>query len=232
MTAWPVGGVSVTIMVTEVADSGMYCDTLSSIGVGSTGAACTPSPTMRRSERSDFYSERTMLIDDFRSEYARWRQVAEKAIAQMPDEALNHVPSPEGNSVAMLVRHVSGNLVSRFTNFLTEDGEKPDRDRDAEFVERPYTRAEVGEMMQCGFGVVDTTLASLTDADVTRTVTVRGQPMTVHAALARSLAHIANHMGQIILIAKMTVTGEWQSLSIPRGQSQALNASMARGQTP
>jgi hypothetical protein len=126
----------------------------------------------------------------------------------------------------MLVRHVSGNLVSRFTNFLTEDGEKPDRDRDTEFVERPYTRAEVREMMQRGFGVVDTTLASLTDDDVARTVTIRGQPMTVHAALARSLAHIANHLGQIILIAKMTATDEWQSLSIPRGQSQAFTASL------
>jgi uncharacterized damage-inducible protein DinB len=168
-----------------------------------------------------------MLIDDFRSEYTRWQKTAEKAIAQMPDDALNHVPSPEGNSVAMLVRHVSGNLVSRFTNFLTEDGEKPDRDRDAEFVERPYTRAEVDEMMRRGFDVVDSTLASLTDADVTRTVTVRGQAMTVHAALARSLAHIANHMGQIVLIAKMTVSGPWQSLSIPRGQSKAFNASMA-----
>jgi hypothetical protein len=168
----------------------------------------------------------TMLIDDFRSEFARWRQTAEKAIAQMPDEALNHVPSPEGNSVAMLVRHVSGNLVSRFTNFLTEDGEKPDRDRDAEFVERPYTRAEVDGMMRRGFGVVDSALASLRDDDVTRTVTVRGQAMTVHAALARSLAHIANHLGQIILLAKMTTAGPWQSLSIPRGQSRTFNASM------
>jgi uncharacterized damage-inducible protein DinB len=164
-----------------------------------------------------------MLIDDFRSEYARWRTTAEQAIAQMPDDALNHVPSPEGNSVAMLVRHVSGNLVSRFTNFLSEDGEKPDRDREAEFEEHPYTRAEVDEMMRRGFGVVDSTLASLTDADVTRTVSVRGQAMTVHAALTRSLAHIANHMGQIVLLAKITVGGPWQSLSIPRGQSQAFN---------
>src|SRR6478672_8961201 len=146
---------------------------------------------MRRSERSDFYSELSMLIDDLRFEYVRWRQVAEKAIAQMPDEALNYVPSPEGNSVAMLVRHVSGNLVSRFTDFLVEDGEKPDRDRDAEFAERPYTRAEVNEMMRRGFGAVDAALASLTDDDVARTVTIRGQSMTVHAALTRSLAHIA-----------------------------------------
>lgn len=164
-----------------------------------------------------------MLTDDFRSEYSRWRQTAEKAIAQMPDDALNHVPSPEGNSVAMLVRHVSGNLVSRFTNFLSEDGEKPDRDRDAEFAERPYTRAEVDAMMRRGFAAVDSALAPLTDEDMTRTVTVRRQAMTVHAALARSLAHTANHMGQIILLAKMTVTGPWQSLSIPRGQSRAFN---------
>ena len=164
-----------------------------------------------------------MLIDDFRSEYARWRKTAEQAIAQMPDDALNHVPSPEGNSVAMLVRHVSGNLVSRFTDFLAEDGEKPDRDRDAEFFERPYTRAEVDEMMRRGFGVVESTLASLTDDDVKRIVTVRGEPMTVHAALTRSLAHIANHLGQIVLLAKMSVTGPWQSLSIPRGQSKAFN---------
>ena len=172
-----------------------------------------------------------MLIDDFRSEFSRWRQVAEKAIAQMPDEALNHVPSPEGNSVAMLVRHVSGNLVSRFTNFLVEDGEKPDRDRDAEFAERPYSRADVDEMMRRGFAVLDDALASLSDDDVARTVTIRGQAMTVHAALTRSLAHIANHMGQIILIAKMTVSGPRQSLSIPRGQSKTFNASMA-GERP
>ena len=167
-----------------------------------------------------------MLIDDFRSEYTRWQKTAEKAIAQMPDDALNHVPSPEGNSVAMLVRHVSGNLVSRFTNFLTEDGEKPDRDRESEFAERPYTRAEVDEMMRRGFGVVDATLASLTDDDVTRTVTIRGEKMTVHAALARSLAHIANHMGQIVLLAKIAVGSPWQSLSIPRGKSQTFNEQM------
>ena len=172
-----------------------------------------------------------MLIDDFQTEYRRWREVAEKAIAQMPDEALNRVPSPEGNSVAMIVRHVSGNLASRFTNFLTEDGEKPDRDREAEFAERPYTRAEVEDLLRRGFAALDEALDSLTDDDVERTVTIRGQPMTVHAALTRSLAHIVNHIGQIVLLAKMTVAGPWQSLSIPRGQSTAFNARMT-GQLP
>ncbi len=173
-----------------------------------------------------------MLIDDFRTEFQRWHGVAEKAIAQMPDEALNHVPSPEGNSVAMIVRHVSGNLVSRFTDFLTEDGEKPDRDREAEFAERPYTRAEIDDMLRRGFAAVDTALDGVTDEDVARAVTIRGQPMTVHAALARSLAHIANHIGQIILLAKMTVTGPWQSLSIPRGQSQSFNANLRSQNKP
>jgi uncharacterized damage-inducible protein DinB len=172
-----------------------------------------------------------MLIDDFRTEFHRWRGVAEKAIVQMPDEALNHVPSPEGNSVAMIVRHVSGNLVSRFTNFLTEDGEKPDRDREAEFAERPYTRAEIDDMLREGFAALDAALDTVTDDDVARTVTIRGQRMTVHAALARSLAHITNHIGQIILLAKMSVAGPWQSLSIPRGQSQAFNASLT-GEKP
>lgn len=169
-----------------------------------------------------------MLIDDFRFEYVRWRQVAEKAIAQMPDEALNYVPSPEGNSVAMLVRHVSGNLVSRFTNFLTEDGEKPNRERDREFDERAYSRVEVNALWAEGFAVLDSALSPLGDADLERTVTIRQQPMTVHAALTRSLAHLAYHVGQIVLLARIGAAGPWQSLSIPRDKSQQFNASMQR----
>jgi hypothetical protein len=168
-----------------------------------------------------------MVIDDFRSEYARYRDLAEKALAQMPDTALNHVPSPEGNSAAMVVRHLSGNLVSRFTDFLTEDGEKPDRDREAEFEERPYERGELEAMWRRGFAVLDDALASLGDADLGRTVTIRGQPLSVHAALTRSLSHAAYHVGQIVLLARMTAAGPWQSLSIPRGGSAAYNASLA-----
>ncbi|MEO8562278.1 MAG: DUF1572 family protein, partial [bacterium] len=99
------------------------------------------------------------MIEDFRSEYERYRLLAEKALDQMPDESLNRVPVPDGNSVAMLVRHMSGNLVSRFTNFLTEDGEKPDRDRDREFDERPFTRAEMDEMWKRGWTVLEENLA-------------------------------------------------------------------------
>jgi len=169
-----------------------------------------------------------MLIADFRAEYARYRELAEKAIAQMPDPELNRVLAPEGNSVAMLVRHMSGNFVSRFTNFLTEDGEKPNRDRDREFDERPYSRAEVNALWAKGFAVLDDALAPLGDGDLERTVTIRQQPMTVHAALSRSLAHLAYHVGQIVLLARIGAEGPWQSLSIPRNKSQQFNAEMHR----
>ena len=169
-----------------------------------------------------------MHIDDFRAQYAQYRQLAEKALAQMPDSELNHVLAPEGNSVAMIVRHVSGNLVSRFTNFLTEDGEKPDRERDREFDERPYSRDEVNALWAKGCTVLDDAIASLGDADLERTVTIRQQPMTVHAALTRSLAHLAYHVGQIVLLARIGAAGPWESLSIPRNRSQQFNADLSR----
>lgn len=169
-----------------------------------------------------------MLIADFRSEYARYRQLAEKALAQMPDAELNRVPAPDANSAAMIVRHMSGNLISRFTNFLTEDGEKPNRDRDREFDERPYTRAEVTELWANGFAALDEALAPLTDADLERPVTIRQQSMTVHAALARSLAHLSYHVGQIVLLARINAAAPWESLSIPKGQSTQYNAAPSR----
>ena len=169
-----------------------------------------------------------MLIDDFRSQYVNYRQLAEKALAQMPDSALDRVLSPEGNSAAMIVRHMSGNLVSRFTNFLTEDGEKPNRERDREFDERPYLRAEMNALWAKGFAVLDDALAPLGDDDLRRTVTIRQEPMTVHAALTRSLAHLAYHVGQIVLLARIEAAGPWESLSIPRNKSQQFNSEMNR----
>jgi len=169
-----------------------------------------------------------MLIDDFRAQYANYRQLAEKALAQMPDAELNRVLAPEGNSAAMIVRHVSGNFISRFTNFLTEDGEKPNRDRDREFDERPYSRTEVTELWAKGFAVLDAALAPLGEDDLERTVTIRQQPMSVHAALTRSLAHLAYHVGQIVLLARIHAAGPWDSLSIPRNKSQQFNTAMNR----
>jgi uncharacterized damage-inducible protein DinB len=170
------------------------------------------------------------MIEDFRFELERYRQLAEKALAQMPDDALNTVPAPDGNSAAMIVRHMSGNLVSRFTDFLTADGEKPARDRDAEFADAAYTRAEMDAMWRQGWAVLEGALAQLRDEDFGRTVTIRQQPLTVHAALCRAVAHQAYHVGQLVLLARMTAQGEWQSLSIPKGGSRRYNAAPDREQ--
>jgi hypothetical protein len=164
-----------------------------------------------------------MFVKDFADEYARYRALGEKAMAQVSDEALNRVMVPDGNSIGMLVRHIGGNLVSRFTNFLTEDGEKPWRNRDGEFDDGTFSRAHVDEAWTTGWTTLETELAKLTDEDLERFVTIRGHELTVHQALCRSLAHVAMHIGQIILLARMLAPATWQTLSIPKGQSQQYN---------
>ena len=164
------------------------------------------------------------MIDDFRTEYRRYRATGERALAQLPDDALNRIPSPDGNSAAMIVRHMGGNLASRFTDFLTTDGEKPWRARDEEFADATFTRAEMNGWWARGWDVLDLTLATLTDGDLTRTVTIRQQPLSVHAALARSLAHVSYHVGQLVLLARMHADRPWRWISIPKGASDAYNA--------
>lgn len=172
------------------------------------------------------------MIEDFTSEYARYRTIGERAMAQVSDEGLNRVLGPDGNSIAMLVRHLSGNFVSRFTDFLSTDGEKPWRERDAEFETRPYTRAEVDRMWADGWRVVEEQLAALTGAQMGETVSIRGTPFTVHAALARSLSHAAYHVGQMVLLARLLATGEWRWITIPKGGSEAYNRDPARERGP
>lgn len=164
-----------------------------------------------------------MFVQDFTDEYARYRAIGEKALAQVSDENLNRVLAPNGNSIAMIVRHLSGNLKSRFTNFLTEDGEKPWRDRDEEFVTRSYTRAEVDEIWNAGWSALEQALEDTGEDDLQSTVKIRGTPLTVHEALCRSVAHAAMHVGQIVLIARIVATDEWKWISIPKGQSQTYN---------
>ncbi|MEP6729537.1 MAG: DUF1572 family protein [bacterium] len=164
------------------------------------------------------------MIADLVDEYNRYRKIGEKALAQTPARALNVIHAPDGNSAAMIVAHMSGNLKSRFTDFLTTDGEKPWRNRDEEFENRECTRAEVGEMWNAGWSVLEAQLNALTDADLSRVVTIRGQPLSVHAALCRSSAHVAYHVGQLVLIARLTADTPWQWISIPKGDSIAYNA--------
>jgi len=172
------------------------------------------------------------MLSDFLDEYRRYRALGEKAIAQVPDDALNALPHPDANSIAMLVRHVGGNLASRFTNFRTDDGEKPWRERDEEFATRAYTRAEVNAWWARGWDVVDREVAALTETDAERMVTIRGVPLTVHQALCRSLAHVSMHVGQIVLLARVHAGDGWQTLSIPKGGSTAYNQNPTKEKVP
>jgi uncharacterized damage-inducible protein DinB len=172
------------------------------------------------------------MLENFRDEFARYRLTGEKALRQIPDEALNRDLFTDGNSAAMIVRHLDGNLTSRFTDFLTSDGEKSWRDRDAEFETQEYSREEVERRWAAGWGVLESQLAQLSDADLAREVRIRGQPLTVHAALTRSLSHAAYHVGQIVLLARLLAGRDWEWISIPKGQSGAYNAAPTKEKRP
>lgn len=173
-----------------------------------------------------------MFVQDFTDEYARYRAIGEKALAQVSDDGLNRVVAPNGNSIAMLVRHLGGNLQSRFTNFLTEDGEKPWRDRDAEFADRTYTRSEMDDQWTAGWKALEQALDDVGEDDLQSTVKIRGQVHTVHEALCRSLAHAAMHVGQIVLLARIVATDEWKWISIPKGKSQEYNQNPSMEKRP
>ena len=163
------------------------------------------------------------LIASIEAEYTRYKALAEAAIQQTGDEELSQTGPGESNSIEMLVRHVGGNLESRFTDFRTSDGEKPWRDRDSEFEAAALTREQLLEGWERGWRALLNAIAGLTDADLADTVTIRRQPLTINEALHRSLAHTAYHVGQIVYMAKAMRGGAWRCLSIPRGGSTAHN---------
>lgn len=152
----------------------------------------------------------------------RVKELGEKAIAQLSDEAHFYaLLDKESNSIAVLIRHLRGNMLSRWTDFLTADGEKETRNRDTEFVQEvKATPDELVEVWNEGWDRLFEALSSLTPADLQKTVTIRGVEHTVMEAIQRELAHYASHVGQIVFLAKHLVSDEWESLSIPRGQSQ------------
>jgi len=164
-----------------------------------------------------------LLIESIAGEYRRYKKLAEDAMGQVSDQDLS-VPAPGGgNSIAVIVAHMAGNLKSRFTGFLTTDGEKPWRKRDEEFQPHQMTRAELLRKWDDGWRVLLEELDRLEDADLGREVTIRQQPLAVRDALMRSLAHAAYHSGQIVLLAKTLKGDGWRSLSIPLGQSERYN---------
>ncbi len=160
-------------------------------------------------------------IDSVRSEYGRYKALAEGAIAQLADEDLGRAPEGNGSSVSTLVWHVSGNLTSRFTDFLTSDGEKPWREREEEFAPRQVSREELLEKWDEGWDRLFGALDHLAGSDLGRIVTIRGAELRVIEALHRSLAHTAYHVGQIVYLAKLLRGGSWEYLSIPPGGSEA-----------
>jgi hypothetical protein len=165
----------------------------------------------------------TTIITSIRSEYLRYKGLAEAAIHQVSDQDLTTTSANGDNSIATVCWHLSGNLRSRFTDFLTSDGEKSWRDREAEFQPRSVSRAALLSYWEGGWQVLLETLDSLSDDQLHLTVTIRGQSLLVHEALHRSLAHASYHVGQIVYMAKSLRGDEWTSLSIPRGQSAAYN---------
>ena len=152
-------------------------------------------------------------------------------MAQVDEAQLSAAPSAESNSIAMVCWHVSGTLKSRFTDFLTSDGEKPWRNRDEEFDARTVSRAGLLTKWEDGWKALFTALERLSDDDLSREVTIRGQSASVLEALHRSLAHTTYHVGQIVYLAKENAGARWTSLSIPKGQSAAFNSSPS-GQKP
>jgi hypothetical protein len=160
-------------------------------------------------------------LEEARRQFRGHKRLAEGAMAQLRDDDFFVTLDPEANSVAILVKHLAGNMRSRFTDFLTSDGEKPDRFRDREFeINPPTTRAEVMQWWEEGWSVVLATVESLKAEDVMKIVTVRGEPHTVMQAINRQVAHYAQHTGQIVFLAKHLRSGEWKTLSVPRGKSE------------
>lgn len=162
-------------------------------------------------------------LDDLQASFTRYKTLAEDTLAQVDDAALYWQYNAESNSMAIIIQHLAGNMLSRWTDFLTTDGEKPERQRDAEFIHQHSDRAALLQQWQQAWQVVFATLQSLTVADLQRTVYIRGEAHTVVAALNRQLAHCAYHVGQLVMLGKMQCSGEWRSLSIPKGGSAAYN---------
>lgn len=164
------------------------------------------------------------IIESIRGEYLRYKALAEAAIDQLTDSELSSAPNG-GNSIATICWHVSGNLRSRFTDFLTTDGEKPWRHREEEFEPRAVTRADLLAKWEQGWDALLHALGDLSDAQLEATITIRGERFLVHEALQRSLAHTTYHVGQIVYAAKALRGSNWKFLSIPPGGSDAFNRS-------
>jgi uncharacterized damage-inducible protein DinB len=172
----------------------------------------------------------TSYLEDVVSLFRMYQRLSEKAMAQATDEQLLMQIDPEANSIALIVKHVAGNLRSRWTDFLTSDGEKPDRDRDGEFLNPPQTREELMKMWNEGWACLNAACAQLKEEDLARTVYIRGEAHSVVQALNRAVTHCAYHCGQIVMLAKHFQGEQWKSISVPKGKSKEFAERVSRGE--
>lgn len=174
----------------------------------------------------------TSYITDSIELFRYYKRLVERSLAQCPDEGLFTELDTESNCIAVIVKHMAGNMRSRWKDFLTTDGEKPDRNRDSEFEAPPKTRAELMELWESGWEHVFDALEPLSDADVNRTITIRTEPHSVMQAINRQIAHYSYHSGQITFLAKhfAAQAGQWTAVTIPRKQSGEFNTKVATGQ--
>ncbi len=172
----------------------------------------------------------TSYVKDSVGVFGYYKKLGEGAMAQCPDEGLFTTLDTESNSIAIIVKHLAGNMRSRWTDFLTTDGEKPDRNRDTEFEDAPKTRVALMEMWERGWKYVFDALAPLSDDDLSRKITIRTEPHSVMQAINRQVAHYSYHVGQIVHLARHFAGAKWQSLTIPKKKSAEFNARVATGE--
>ena len=172
----------------------------------------------------------TSYIEDSLAIFRQYKQLGEKAMAQVDDEQLFESLDQEANSIAIIVKHMAGNMRSRWTEFLTSDGEKATRNRDGEFVDPPKTREALLVEWEHGWASVFSAIEPLTDADLGRKVTIRGEAHSVMQAINRQVAHYSMHVGQIILLAKHYAGARWQTLSVAGNRSAEFNRKVAAGE--
>ena len=172
----------------------------------------------------------TSYLEDSRALLQYYKRLAERAMEQVSDEQLFLALDEEGNSIGILVKHMAGNMRSRWTDFLTTDGEKPDRDRDAEFADPPRTRAALLASWEDGWARVLGTLESLVDADLERSITIRGERHSVMQAINRQIAHYPHHVGQIVLLARHFAGSRWKTLTVARNGSAEFTRQVQEGE--
>lgn len=169
-----------------------------------------------------------IYLESIKNQFRSYKKLGDSTFAQLTQEELNHIPSVGSNSIAVIIKHMHGNLLSRFTNFLTEDGEKPWRQREEEFTAaEALSKDSLLQVWEEGWSCLFGTLDQLEPDDLTKTVTIRTEPHSALDAINRQLAHHASHVGQIVYLGKMYRENDWQSLSIPKGGTASFNEKIA-----